>query len=186
MEAIKRLPCYISTIIFRVMSISLTMAYLRIWATIPLTLLVIELTYFAWNRNKKREVSLPKKLIRTYLLVTSNLTVMNARTIHELKEEEQEEKSNIEQFLKNSSLITFFHHSITLLIILFICLYHPQFFVHWTEPHFWLKPSIERFYWVFGITLLMGVYSLTVILYRIRHISSANIHEDEKIELIGC
>ena len=42
-EFVKRLPCYSSTIVFRIMSICLTMAFLRKWSIIPLSLLSLYL-----------------------------------------------------------------------------------------------------------------------------------------------
>ena len=53
-EAIKRMPCYVSTIIFRVSSVTLTMAFLRGWATLPMSVLFIGLMIIGFRRRKSQ------------------------------------------------------------------------------------------------------------------------------------
>ena len=185
-EAVKRIPCYISTILFRVLSLSLTMAYIRFWAAVPLTLLIIELTLISWIRNKKRKVdSITYTIARTINLVVNNFAVMNAYSIWELDDDDDvEEKKEIEDFVRISSITTYFHHSICLLTIAILARNNTSYFKHWNQPNFLLKPSHERFYWVFGFTLLMGMYSLTAILYRIRHLAAMNVKSVEQVELV--
>ena len=37
-ETLTRLPCYTSTIFFRIFSLALTMAFLRLWSTLPISI----------------------------------------------------------------------------------------------------------------------------------------------------
>ena len=197
-EVMKRLPCYATTITFRVMSLFLTMAFLRYFSIIPLTLLAIEISALAWMRCKKIEGSrefwedLDKEqqgqsnIMDTFGLVVSNFGVMTASVVTG----ENEDVKEIEKFVRCSSILTFIHHSVILTLIMILGWYDPNYMDHWTSPEFRLHPTSERFFWMFGSTLMMGCFSLTTILYRARNIATLEINEQnpddhkEKVEEI--
>ena len=51
---------------------------------------------------------------------------------------------------------------------------YPDSFEHWNSSKFWLSPDNPHFYSVFFFVLFIGVYSLTVILYRAHNISTVD------------
>ena len=165
-ETLKRLPCYISTIMFRLSAFGLTIAFLREWSIIPIVILFIELAILSCRRNKDKIEEIGQALIEIIYTCVSNMSVMNAYPFMSFQHNEQDAKS----FLRNSSVVTFLHHSVMLIIIMMLAVYNPTYFDHWSWPEFQLKPDECHFYWVFGCTWLMGCYSLTVTLYRAKNI----------------
>lgn len=172
-EVLKRLPLYLSTITFRVMSLCLTMAYLRYFAIIPLTLLTIGIAALAWMRCQKMSGSWDWKMLQITGLVVSNYGSMTASTPYPSKEDVKE----VEKFVVRSSILTFVHHSVVLSTIMVIGRYDPCYMEHWSSPEFQLPPKFERCFWVFAFTLVMGCFSIISILYRARSIASLNTNE---------
>jgi hypothetical protein len=166
-EVVKLLPCYVSTITFRVGSLCLTMAFLREFSIIPLTLLTIEVGVLAWMRCKKMKGE--EKFVDFIALIVSNFGVMTASLYNTGLEEDPKE---VEKFVKRSSIVTFIHHTVVLSVIMVLGQHFPNLMCHWTAPMFRLKPTCERFFWMFGTTIMMGVFSLTSILYRSTNIAS--------------
>lgn len=81
-ETFQRLPTYISTIIFRVASLVLCMAYLRIYAIVPMIVLIMELFVVAWIRYRNNDdIQILDKLCSVLYLVFSNIGVLNTYTI---------------------------------------------------------------------------------------------------------
>ena len=57
----------------------------------------------------------------------------------------------------------------------------PKMMEHWSSSNFVLKPTLRDFYWTFVFTFVIGVYSLTSILYRARHIVTYDTKDDAMI-----
>ena len=113
-------------------------------------------------------------------LVFSNIGVVNTYTIFQIdrKFEEKENDTDIKNFVRKSSIITFSHHLTVLVFILIIGGNYPEAFEHWSSRKFWLTPGTERFYWVFSVVILVGILSLTAILHRVRHITNFQRKKD--------
>ena len=186
-EIVQRLPAYVTTIIFKVASLALCMAYLRVYSIIPMIVLIFEQGLITWIRVKKQE-NWPNevKALFGFYLIFNNIGVVNAYTLfngmcywikefrlRRIKEKEEE----IINFVCQLSIVTFIHHSTVLVSIMLIGWNYPDTFEHWTSPKFLLSPCEPYFYFVFTVVLLIGVYSLTVILYRARNISTVRRKE---------
>ena len=161
-ETIYRLPLYASTIIFRVGSICLEMAYLRYYSLIPLTILFVMQTMITWTRRKQL------KLHKTFQLVVSNIGVVNAYSRFQTETTVAEDEKNVVKFIKHSAIATFTFHSTMLIIIMIIGHSFPTAMEHWyIDPcNFPLQPGMQSFFWVLAVVLFMGLYSLTAIIYR--------------------
>ena len=61
--------------------------------------------------------------------------------------------------------------------------HYPDAFEHWNSPEFLFSPRKRDFYWIFSIAILVGVYSLTVILYRAPNITTVEVGKQNKIPL---
>ena len=184
-ETIRRLPAYISTIIFKVASIVLCMACLRIYSIIPIALMIAELILISWIRVKnKKDWNGFQKFAVGFYLVISNIGVVNSYTFFNVldEKEDKERDDEIINFVRRSSIISFIHHVTTLILIMVIGLNYPDTFEHWTSPKFLLSPCEPHFYYAFTIVILIGVYSLTVVLYRAHHISTVERNETKMIE----
>ena len=186
-ETIYRLPLYASTIIFRVGSIVLTTAYLRLFALIPIAILFVTQTTITWTRYKKLDdKGFALKL--TLQLVVSNIGVVNAigilnttkkqppwRSVLQLVtyplgidvlEKLDEKEEDVVRFIRNSSLATFIHHSAMLIIIMVVGHFFPSAMNNWSsECDILLKPGTQAFFCLFGAVLFMGLYSVTAIMY---------------------
>ena len=55
-RAIKVLPCYVTTVIFRLSSFTLTIAFLRNWSAIPFIVLLVELIFIIIDKYKDLQV----------------------------------------------------------------------------------------------------------------------------------
>ena len=179
-EMILRLPTYISTIVFRISSLVLTMAYLRSFSIIPIILLICEPIGVTWVRLKNNKKLSFTEINNGLYLVFSNIGVVNTYTIFQIdrKFEEKENDTDIKNFVRKSSIITFSHHLTVLVFILIIGGNYPEALEHWSSRKFWLTPGTERFYWVFSSVILVGILSLTAILYRVRHITNFQCRKD--------
>ena len=161
-----RLPMYASTIIFRVGSLAITMAYFRYLSLIPIAILLVTQTMIAWTRYKKLRSAIGNTKQLTFLLVASNIGAVNALPPGS---QNAEEDQNVVQFIKNSTLASFIHHSALLIFIMTVAYIFPDAMNHWSSScNFRLKPGTHAFWGVFGVVFLMGIFSLTTILYRAR------------------
>jgi len=174
------LPCFVSTITFRAMSLSLTMAYFCWWAIIPISLLFIELTICAFWRIKK-----PTKLgqfVEIIFLIVANAGTMSAYIIADAldkvdeddkdDEAEKQKAENAASFIKWSTWIHFIHHSIVLSAIMAIAKWDwsPDW-ERWWEDQIAIKPSTSDFYWSLWTTLGLGMFSTLLLHYRARHVA---------------
>lgn len=180
METIYRLPTYSSTIIFRIGSLCLTMAYLRYYSLIPIALLVVMQTIITlerfkkvdassakigWPRIKKLENRINWKIDSIVALVGYNIGVVADYGSRHLFVEDEKE---VLQFIKNSTIASFMHHSAMLIIIMILGRFVPNVIDHGLDDRcdFPLEPGSQSFFWVFGAILFMGFYSVTAILNR--------------------
>ena len=179
-ETLQRLPAYISTILFKVFSLVLTMAYLRLYSIVAIILLVLELVIVTWfrfkNLNSMNDFGLKDKVFDGFYLVIGNIGVVNAYSLYV---DENEKEEDIQKFVRQSTITSFLHHASILIFIMVLGWNCPDAFEHWNSSTFLLPPGDERFYWVFSFVLLIGVYSMTTVLYRARHIITVKVKEIE-------
>ena len=160
-ETLKRIPIYVSNIIFRIGSLAVAMSYLRLYSIIPISILLLELGWISWNRIRKLS-NKERAIILVPQLMASNLGVLNSYAFDQGcgsgygKEDEKEE--DIKKFVIRSTWITFFHHSIVLAIIMVIGYFQPEFFVSSLR----FTPTKGWFFSLVGFLLGMGVLSLTI------------------------
>ena len=166
LSTIYRLPMYASTIIFRVGSLAITMAYFRYLSLIPIAILLVTQTMIAWTRYKKLRGAIDNTKQLTLLLVASNVGGVDALP---LGSKHAEEDQNVVHFIKNSTLASFIHHSALLIFIMTVAYIFPDAMSHWSSScTFPLKPGTHAFWGTFGVVFFMGIFSLTTILYRAR------------------
>ena len=110
----------------------------------------------------------------TNRLVISNIGCVNAFTFNNQStvgatgtDIPVEDEQDVVDFIKNSTLAGFIHHSAVLIIIMMVGSFFPSSMDHWSSQcNFPLKPGMQSFYWIFGTLIFMGFYSLTAIMYR--------------------
>jgi len=168
-HVLKTIPCYCTTIVFRVLAFSLTIAFLRGYAAIPITLLFIELAALSYNRYKKQANKDNWELcMSVYLSAISNISVINANNLKELSNIDDEVATDEfvnsnRKFIRLSSIFTFLHHTMVLLVVLVIAWVNPEYFIESEQFEFLvLKPDGHHFYTVFGITIMLGFYSMVL------------------------
>merc|ERR1712038_136382 len=96
-------------IIFRIGSLVVTMAYLRIYSIIPIFILLIELGCVSWMRFKKIENE-NWAMQFTAQVIISNVGVLNSYAFSQNHVDEKDDES-IKRFVIQSTLITFIHHT---------------------------------------------------------------------------
>jgi len=164
-HVLKTLPCYCSTIVFRVLAFSHTTAYLRYYAVVPIFILFLELFALNYLRLKNEEFDngyeMALTIYSTAIVNAGVLTVSNGRNLRKTRVEDANKyMENDLEFIRLSSIITFLHHTVVLTIIVVMASINPEYLID--EEHFvvlrWM-PDSNEFYWPFGITFLFGVVS---------------------------
>ena len=189
-ETIYRLPLYASTIIFRIGSLCLTMAYLRYYSLIPIAVLFFTQTMITWSRCKKNNYGgIGEAFRQTFNLVVCNIGVVNAYSMDQtdlfpwcygLYYKGVEDDNSVVKFIRQSTIAAFVHHSTLLIIIMILGHFFPNAMEHWSsECDFPLKPGTQAFYWIFGAVFFMGFYSLTAIMYKAQLMTKIVINEME-------
>ena len=162
-HAIKILPCYATTIIFRVIAFGLTISFLRGWSVIPIIILYIELVLIScWRYRKVRNKYHFFEAV--YMLSWCNLAVLNTYNLGEQdfsENDKPDEKSGI-TFIRLSSIVTFVHHSIVLFAILGLTKYNPQYLQQDQFEN--LKQINHLFYSNMFLEGLLIVYVLFILL----------------------
>ena len=140
------LPGYAATIAFRVLSFSITMAFLRIWSIIPMFLLFLELSvayYVAFEETPWAYLEDSIPIIITNLGVT-NLGMVGANLF--ISEEQKQNQEDVysyyvqnDRFMKYSSTLSFIHHFIVVGTILGLVAHDPCYLDHWACPKFILS-----------------------------------------------
>lgn len=168
---VKTLPCYAFAITFRVIALSLTIAFLRYWSIIPIALLICELAEVGRScleRHISDRSEEESKYFLIYLLTLSNIGVMNVGSL--MIRTEYTARQQFKQYLKVSSFVTFVHHAIVLSAIMGLAYNDNHYFDHWTwsdypGKNFILKIDGRYFYGVFGGTIGLGLLSFMMSLY---------------------
>ena len=182
------LPCYTSAIVFRVTSFGLTIAYFRIWSIVPISLLFLELAVVSYLRYRKVEEK-SRRFAFVYLTCLSNAGVLNANNIGEWNSDTKDKKDDDDgrRFIRRSSVITFIHHVIVLSTIMVFTIYCPQYFEERVMDMI-IRPGGKRrakgdhFFWVFGITLLVGFMSMMLSFANARKISDVDMTASRRMK----
>ena len=146
------------------------MAYLSWLSIAPITLLFLELAFIAWLRCRMLK-DRKEALVNTAHLILGNIGVLNSFAFCGIENHEREEDDNVKKFVVRSSVITFLHHTTVIITIILLGCYEPNVF----EQSLIVKPENERFFWLLGVLILIGIYNLTVILYRGREITAFQV-----------
>ena len=170
---VERLPCYMTTIIFRSLSLTLTISFLREYSPIPIIVLFVELVVVATIRISKSEGNRSGKLANICILVVTNAGSMMSYTMFNneavggtFKEDDQD----VASFIKISAIVTTIHHFLVMIVIIIMGSVDPSLLQHWESDEFLLSPSGHDFYWAIIVTMVFGTYSLILLLYRARNI----------------
>ena len=185
-HTIEIFPCYAFTLIFRVISLSLTIAYLRIWAMVPIGVNLLELFIISYVRYAKVEEK-SRCFAFVYFAALSNVGVLNVNSFGELNGDEKDHKDDKDgrRFIRRSSIITFLHHSIVLSVILVLSQTHPKLFTEGKRGCIILQPSLENgdpnpnFFWTISVTILIGFQGMMLSLANERKVSDV-----KKIDLL--
>jgi len=170
---VERLPCYMTTIIFRCVSLTFTISFLREYSPIPIILLLVELIIVSAIRISKSEGSRTVKLSSICFLVVSNVGTMNGYTLLNVEHDGdfvEEDDQDVASFIKISAIVTTIHHFLVMIAIITMGSVDPNIFPHWKSPELLLSPSGHDFYWAITLTMVLGVNSLILLLYRARNI----------------
>lgn len=162
----KVLPTHVTTISFRVLSFSLTIAFLRGWSCIPIFVLYMELmllTYYRCRDEEKRQMLWP-----LWEVPFSNLSVINAHNLASTRTKKDIE--NAVKFVDFSSILTFIHHSLVLTSIMALTYLKPDYLEKDHFNHLILKPEVSYFYMTFGITIGLGFVSMILSLLTARRV----------------
>ena len=172
-HSFKLLPCYVTTIIFRTSAFTLTIGYLRSWSVIPIGILFVETAILAYLmcRDVKDKVDLFRG---AYFMAFSNLAVINTHTI--FAEEDQPCEGNATVFIRRSSVLTFFHHTTILVVLICLGRYYPEYFSGNEFEHVILLPQNgNEFYYILVTTIVSGFYSMVLSLHLSRNVAEIRV-----------
>ena len=174
MHTVKRLPAHVATIMFRVSAFTLTLVFLREWAAIPICALYLELLTITYMRYQN--VKDPVICFRAiWYKSISNLAVLNVYTLvdTEMDEGDKPSEESCRNFIILSSFTTFVHHVMVMTSIILLALYYPEYFQQegFSRLIVELKPGEAYFFYAFGITYFLGIFSLFLCLHLSKNVS---------------
>ena len=171
-----KMPCYMTTIIFRGLALTLTISFLRTNALTSIIILFAELVFVCYIRINKSDADIEEKTVNFWILVFTNVGCMNAYANGADVSRIEEYNKDVASFIKWSAIVTTLHHFIVLIFILTMGSVDPGLFPHWESKEFLLKPSQDYFYYTIGFTIALGIGSVILLYFRARHIAAI---EDE-------
>ena len=118
-----------------------------------------------------------------YLTCLSNAGVLNANNVGELNSDMKDKKDEADgkRFIRRSSVITFIHHGIVLCTIMVLTKWHPNYFKEGRVKDIKLQPESPHFFWLFGVTLLVGFMSMMLALSNARKVSEVDMTASQRI-----
>lgn len=166
-------PCYAFTTLFRVTSLSLTIAYLREYAIVPICILLLELFIISYLRYMNVEEK-SRRFCFVYFATISNVGVLNVNNFGELNADEEDHKDeddDCKRFIRRSLIVTFLHHATVLSTILFLSQVDPDFFDKGRRGCIILKPDSPHFFWIISVTILVGFQGMVSSLASARRVA---------------
>jgi hypothetical protein len=165
---LKSIPIYCSSIVFRVFSFVLTISYLRNYSIFPISILFIELGLLAYIRYRNEEFGDKQhpyaRWVNIYTTTVSNAGVLNISTIKNASNIKDEDVKATRKFIRLSSITTFIHHTLVLIIILMVIIFNPDYLTDEQFKYLKLKPDNLLFYPAFGVTIAIGLLSMILCL----------------------
>lgn len=177
MHTIQTLPCYATTITFRIASLILTFSYLRYWAIIPTFILITVLAGLSWIRYE--DESYYERFTHAYFLTLSNVGVLNAYSASTIETGADTDTDKTSRFVRISSVVAFMHHSAVLASIIILSFYDEKYFYQEQFKNVILKPDTRDFYWVIAVVLIIGFYGLLLSLAMARRIVDIEIKHEK-------
>ena len=159
-HTITRLPVCVTTIAFRVLSFTLTLIFLRKWAVIPICILFLEIliiTHMRYQNVKDSEL----RFWAIWFTSFSNLAVLNVYSIADKLMDKGEKPSGkcCRNFIILQTVISFVHHTLVLVSIMALAMYHPEYLQQAQFDRLILKPDGVNFFYAFGTTYAFGILS---------------------------
>ena len=170
---IKVLPTHVTTISFRILSFTLTIAFLRGWACIPIFVLYVEMMVLTYNRYKSAKNDV--LLMSLWLLPFCNLGALNAHNLGGTGRDFNEAQI----FVRHSSILAFIHHTLVIVFIMTLTYLKPDYLSQIQFKSLILTPESPYFYISFGVTFTVGFLSMLLTLQTARKVVTADKHEDD-------
>ena len=175
-HTVKILPCYVTTIIFRALSIILTLGYLRSWSAISMGMLYLESVILAYLMFKdvKSKVDFFQA---TYFISLSNISVINtAIPGFCFLEDDKPSVQKSTTFIRRTSIVTFCHHTLILVTVICLGMYDVEYFNQEQFKDVVLLPKKgNEFYYLIGFTIVLGFYSMVLSLQMARKVANVEV-----------
>ena len=167
LHKIKSLPTHGITIIFRVLSFSLTIAFLRVWSIIPIAVLYFGLLIITYKRYRHVDDKWDFRAAMWWVPL-SNLSALNVYSIADQRIviADRPSEDRIFSFIRASSIWSFVHHAIVLILIMALANFCPEYLNQrrvngrWSKQDLLLKPDGVCFYVIFVGTITFGLVSM--------------------------
>ena len=116
------LPLYLTSIIYKIASFSITFAYLRLWALGTMGLLIIELLVVAKYTGFDNFADRIYPVFSNFFIVNIGGAQIRQKEIMNNDEKKKQEKyyDNMYRFAKRSVMLSFLHHTLVLIVIAFL------------------------------------------------------------------
>ena len=113
------LPLYLTSIIFKIASFSITFAYLRVYASVTMGLLIIELFVLAKYTGFRKFADRIYPVFSNFFIVNIGGAQIREREIMNKDELEQHSTkyNDMYKFAKRSVLLSYLHHTLVLILI---------------------------------------------------------------------
>ena len=166
---IRIIPLYMSALFFRIAAVTFIATYLRYWSLIPILLSLIE-TCIIVACCIRFDVTL------MFFVTLSSIGGTNTGMIQLMDYffNKTTNSKKMKRFMKISNITTFFHHTITLIIILILVKTCPTILDHWTDGTLIaeLRPCHYHIITIFNNIFCVGIINLLLSLYSTRDIQA--------------
>ena len=126
---LKFAPLYAPNVMFRNVSFAISMTYLRSYAVIPITILLLELGYISWMRFRKIIMNDKERaLMLIFHCMMINLVAFGWSAFEDENDEEEETKDT-QRFACRSTYITAHLHCTVIVFIMIMGSVRPDFFI---------------------------------------------------------
>ena len=177
-HTIKSLPTHGVTIIFRVLSFSLTIAFLRVWSVIPIAVLYFGLVIITYKRYRHVDDKW-NFLAAMWCVPLSNLSALNVYNIADQRIfiADRPSRDRIFSFIRASSIWSFVLHAIVLIFIMVLANFSPEYLNQrrvngrWSLQDLLLKHYDVYFYVIFVGTIALGLVSVILVLRKIKRLA---------------
>jgi hypothetical protein len=180
---LKLLPLYAVGTFFRIAALTLTLIYLRQWAIIPtfflFAMMVITVgVCIQWNKDIIYALALTNMSVANVGMIRmKHLLIDDVDDEEEWKEFPKDIRQRCQRFIQVSSYVTFLHHTVILVVVLYLACTGNSILPNTDElepffrpTEYWPGTKLRWIYITFSVTIMIGTLDVLITSCTSKHI----------------